>query len=280
MSQTITISSINFSGEQVSIVFTPQGTSNVINLGVQVLPYVFNPSLLTPPRDVYGTYTILSLSGVCLNILNVPPPPPSPTPTITPTRTLTPTPTPTLTPTRTLNPCLVPSQTPTVTQTQTQTPTISLTPSMTPTINPCITPSKTPFVTLTATPTHTPTPSITPSSSPIPEQSKIYWGKFSGTSITSGDTNTFSTGYTNNPTNGFISVSASVVSGFIYVLIPNTLPQPSDFKDSTSGCFGFNIPFNNIGNIFIIDANGFSINYFVYKSSVSTFGSANVWLCS
>ncbi len=58
MSQTITISSINFSGEVANIIFKPDNDNVVINLGNQVLPYTFNSSLLVPPRDVYGTYTI------------------------------------------------------------------------------------------------------------------------------------------------------------------------------------------------------------------------------
>ena len=90
----IIIQSINYSGESASIVFTPHNSNIPINLGVQVLPYLFEPSLLTPPYDVYGTYTILTLNSSCPLILNVPVPTPTPTPTITPTRTSTPTPTP------------------------------------------------------------------------------------------------------------------------------------------------------------------------------------------
>ena len=131
---TIVIESINYSGESVSIVFTPQGTTQTINLGIVTLPFTYSPTTV----DVYGIYTILSLEGVCLNIINVPAPTPTPTPTITPTRTQTPTPTPTVTPTPSFDPCKVPTPTPTTTNTATPTPTISVTPSITPSRNPCL----------------------------------------------------------------------------------------------------------------------------------------------
>jgi hypothetical protein len=146
----ITINSVNYSGEVANILFKPVNVNTVINLGNQVLPYVFDPSLLTPPRTVYGVYTILIDGADCPIILNVPvpTPTPTPTPTVTPTMTVTPTVTPTITPT--YNPCLV-TPTPTVTNT----PTVTRTPTSTPTNTP----------TVTRTPTVTPTVTRTP---PIP----------------------------------------------------------------------------------------------------------------
>lgn len=116
----ITIQSINYSGESANIIFKPSKVNVVINLGNQILPYEFNPTLLSPPRDVYGTYTILIDGADCPNILNVPEPTPTPTPTVTPTKTQTPTPTTTPPVTPTSNPCNI---TPTPTKTQTPTPT-------------------------------------------------------------------------------------------------------------------------------------------------------------
>ena len=78
--------------------------------------------MLEPPRTVYGTYTILVLSGDCPTVLNVPKPTPTPTPTVTPTKTPTPTPTVTPSPTPTYNPCNI-TQTPTPTPTKTPSPT-------------------------------------------------------------------------------------------------------------------------------------------------------------
>jgi len=127
---TITIQSINYSGEVANIIFKPNGVNSVINLGNQILPYEFDPSLLTPPRDVYGTYTILLEGADCPSILNVPLPTPTPTPTVTTTPTTTPTPTVTPTVTPSFNPCPPgpPSPTPTKTVTPTKTPTPTPTP--------------------------------------------------------------------------------------------------------------------------------------------------------
>lgn len=145
----ITIQSVNYNGEVASILFKPNGVNTVINLGEQELPYEFDPTLLTPPRTVYGVYTILVEDADCPVILNVPVPTPTqtPTPTVTPTMTLTPSITPTITPTN--NVCQ-PSSTPTNTPTKTPTPTMTQTPGAS------ATPTNTP--TMTKTPTPTPTP--------------------------------------------------------------------------------------------------------------------------
>lgn len=164
MSQTLLIESINYNGEIATVLFKPDNANVVINLGNVVLPYLFDPSLLNPPREIYGTYTILVLgtdgncNTDCPNILQVPRVTPTPTPTITTTRTLTPTVTPTVSPTPTFDPCKVPTQTPTTTSTPTITPTNTLTPSATCT-NPCgcPEPSNTPRIAKTPRPT----PSIT-----------------------------------------------------------------------------------------------------------------------
>ena len=155
MSQTITINSISYDGELASILFKPDNSNTIVNLGVVTLPFNFNPSLLNPPREIYGSYTILVQGSDCSKILNVPRPTPTPTPTVTPTKT--PTPTPTVTPTPTTTPGLCPTKpTPTPTRTPTKTPTN--TPTPTKTRNPLVTPSPTPTVTPTITPTPTNTP--------------------------------------------------------------------------------------------------------------------------
>jgi len=105
MSQIITINSVNYDGELSNILFTPYNDPVVINLGDVTLPLVFNSSLLIPPREVYGSYTIFTYEDKCTNILKVPRPTPTPTPTNTPTRTPTPTPTNTPTPTPSTYPC-------------------------------------------------------------------------------------------------------------------------------------------------------------------------------
>ena len=150
---TITIQSVNYSGEVANILFKPVNVNAVINLGYQTLPYVFNPSLLIPPRDVYGVYTILINGADCPIIMNVTVPTPTPTQTTTQTPTQTPTQTVTPSVTPTYNPCSIsptPTPTPSITPTHTPTPTNTQTPGAS------ATPTQTP--TMTKTPTPTPTP--------------------------------------------------------------------------------------------------------------------------
>lgn len=152
MSQSITIRSINYDGEIANILFKPADIDTVINLSDQTLPFLFQPYLLDPPLNVYGTYTILVLGADCPNILNVPKPTPTPTPTPSPTKTPTPTPTMTPTPTETQNPCNTPTPRPTYTPIPTRTPRPTRTPIPTPT------PTSTKIPCITPTPTPTPTP--------------------------------------------------------------------------------------------------------------------------
>jgi len=129
MSQNIIISSVFNEGELAEVLFKPDNTDLVINLGEVTLPFLFEPSLLIPPREVYGSYTILVVGTDCPYFLNVPRPTPTPTPTHTPTKTPTPTHTVTPSPTTSLLPCTskTPTPTPTLTPTNTMTPTPSLT---------------------------------------------------------------------------------------------------------------------------------------------------------
>jgi hypothetical protein len=228
MSQIITIQSVNYSGESANILFKPDNDDVTINIGDVILPYTFNSGALTPPREVYGFYTVLILGADCPNILRVPRPHTTPSPT--PTNTATPTPTPTKTPT------------------------------------------PTPTPTLTATPSPTPTPS------PGPSNVGIYYGKLTGTTVTSGDVSTLLFESTTNPTDTYITFP--VGDGFGYILIQQQLPQPTDFRDSSGGCSGTNIPMNLVGQIVIPDINTFQVTYNIYKTSVSFSGQVVCWLCS
>lgn len=140
MNQNILINSVFYDGELAEVLFKPDNDDVVLNFDEITLPFLFEPNLLYPPREIYGTYTIKPVSSNCPYFLNVVRPTPTPTPTVTPTRTPTPTPTSTVTPTPTFDPCKVPSPTPTSTQTPTPTPTISVTPTPTPTWDICVTP--------------------------------------------------------------------------------------------------------------------------------------------
>jgi len=143
MSLSVTIESLNYDGEEAQVLFKPDNSNDVINLGNVILPFIFYPSLLIPPREIYGSYTVVvdstNCRPNCVNMLNIPRPTPTPTPNVTPTKTTTPTLTPTITPTPSIDPCKIPSPTPTSTLTPTPTPTKTTTPTPTPSWNPCIT---------------------------------------------------------------------------------------------------------------------------------------------
>lgn len=84
MSQTIVIEYINYIGEPPIILFTPFGENNVFNIGEVTLPYTFDPHSLTPPKEIYGSYNIVTSGGSCSNIVTIDPPLlVSPTPTKT-----------------------------------------------------------------------------------------------------------------------------------------------------------------------------------------------------
>lgn len=138
MSQDIIISSVFNDGDLAEVLFKPDNSDVVINLGNITLPFLFEPQLLIPPREVYGSYTILVVGTDCPYFLNVPRPTPTTTPTTTPTKT--PTPTPTITPTQTNSPLpcqsQTPTPTPTYTPTNTVTPTFTVTPSTS--VKPCL----------------------------------------------------------------------------------------------------------------------------------------------
>jgi hypothetical protein len=154
----IIISSSNYDGYQAEIVFKPFNENIAINLGVHEIPYLFNASLLEPPREVYGTYSMVVYyqGDKCPLILEVPNPTPTTTPTPTPTSSPTPTPTstPTLTPTKSFDPCQPLTPTPTNTPTVTSNPTPTPTPTSSCT-NPCGCPEPT-----IPKPTRTPTLSV------------------------------------------------------------------------------------------------------------------------
>jgi hypothetical protein len=268
MSQNIIINSVYNEGELAEVLFKPDNSNEVISLGEVTLPFLFEPHLLIPPREVFGGYTILVVGTDCPYFLNVPRPTPTITPTITPTKTPTPTPTLTPTPTSTNDPCLTKKPTPT----PTNTPTLTKTPT------PTNTPTLTSTQTITPTPYNTPTPTITPTTSLLPSASGIYYGKFSGSTITINDIQTLTFVTTNDPTNSYVTFPNGTAYG--YILIPILLNQPTGFRDSDVGCSGFNIPINNVGTIIINDGNGFPITYNIYRTFYSFFGGTDCWLCN
>ena len=107
-----------------------------------------------------------------------------------------------------------------------------------------------------------------------PAAPQIYYGKFTGSTITSsGDTNNLTILVTNGVVNTYLSLPS--VSGYGYILIPSYFPQPTGFRDSTSGCSGFIIPMVNQSDITINN-----ITYKVYRTFNTTSASIDVWMCN
>jgi hypothetical protein len=69
MGQSVVISSINFSGEQANVIFTPQNSSSSYGLGIKTIPFTFNTSIINDNLSVNGTYSINIINSNCNYIL-------------------------------------------------------------------------------------------------------------------------------------------------------------------------------------------------------------------
>ena len=78
--------------------------------------------------------------------------------------------------------------------------------------------------------------------------------------------------------NNYITFSSNTNS-YGYILVPSDFVQPTNFKNSQIGCQGFNIPYIELSNINILDANGYVVNYTVYRTYNKTNGVLNIWFC-
>lgn len=113
---------------------------------------------------------------------------------------------------------------------------------------------------------------------PTPAPPGIYYGKVNNPTINNGDISSLTFINTNDPTNSYVTLPDG--NGYGYILIPDNLNQPKQFKDSDNGCNGFNIPTNNIGTINLVDTNGFLVTYNIYRSYYKFGGEINNWMCS
>lgn len=158
--------------------------------------------------------------------------------------------------------------------TPTPTPTSSITPTPTPTS------SVTPTPTSTTTPTYIPSPSPTPTltSTPIYSENTVYYGKLEKLFIESFDVSSLEPIITSNIKNSYLDYKPN--PGFCYLVIPETMTQPTTFKNSVDGCNGFTIPFAKLDDITVVDLYGNGIIYYVYRSFVSTSANVDVWVCN
>ena len=166
------------------------------------------------------------------------------------------------------NPNVTPTPTPTSSVTPTPTPTSSVTPT------PSITPTNTSSPTYV--PSSTPTPSLT--STPIYSGNTVYYGKLEKLFIDFSDVSLLENLITSNIKNTYLSYE--MLPGFCYLVVPETMSQPTTFKNSVDGCNGFTIPFAKLDNITIVDLYGNNIIYNVYRSFVSTSSNVDVWVCN
>jgi hypothetical protein len=134
-------------------------------------------------------------------------------------------------------------------------------------------------MTATVTPTNTPTNTPTPTLTPTPTSYVgIYYGKLTGTTMTSGDVTSLTFRVTTNPVNSYVTFPSG--TGYGYILIPLTSQQPSQFVNSNIGCSGLDIPTNNIGQVAVLNGVGILITYNIYRTANSFFGDINSWMCS
>lgn len=143
---------------------------------------------------------------------------------------------------------------------------------LTPTPTPTVTPTPTQTVTPTPTPTVTPTPTPTPQN-----MNKVYYGKIQNNAFNNVYLNNMEVIDTDNILSRYLFYSAE--PGYCYILVPENMNQPSTFRNSNDGCDGFLIPFVKLINTQIIDLEGNVVNYYVYRSFVSTKASVDVWVC-
>lgn len=112
-------------------------------------------------------------------------------------------------------------------------------------------------------------------------RNRWYYGKSVNTSLTAAQ----ATGLTGNAlaasvTNSFVTLPSTATPEYGYLVIPNSFSQPSDLRDSTTGCFGSNIPYSLIGTLTFNNIYGISTTYNVYRTTNAFAGALNVWMCS
>lgn len=112
-------------------------------------------------------------------------------------------------------------------------------------------------------------------------KNRWYYGKNVNTSLTAAQiTGLTTTNLVSSVVNTAITFGTGATSEYLYIAIPNSLGQPSDLRDSTTGCFGSNIPYSNIGTRGITNTYGVLTTYNVYRSTNQIASAQNVWLCS
>lgn len=118
---------------------------------------------------------------------------------------------------------------------------------------------------------------IVPELPPSPVINSIYYGKLNTNHFVMSGLTAFNKINVNDGRNMYVNLPLGV--GYGYILISNNVNQPVMFRNSNEGCAGFVIPMVNLGTTIIIDTNGNSVIYNIYRTFVSTRASVDVWLC-
>jgi hypothetical protein len=107
-----------------------------------------------------------------------------------------------------------------------------------------------------------------------------YYGKSVGTSVTNSQITGFTSALVSSVTNAYITFGATGSPEYGYLVIPQGLGQPSDLRNSTSGCFGSNIPYSLLGTTSFANAYGVSTTYNIYRTINAFAGLLDTWLCT
>ena len=108
-----------------------------------------------------------------------------------------------------------------------------------------------------------------------------YYGKNINASLTNAQiTGLTTTELITEAKNKGIAFLASATPQYLYLIVPQGLNQATDWRNSTTGCFGNNIPYSNIGSTSITNIYGISTTYNIYRSVNQITGAQDVWLCA
>lgn len=107
-----------------------------------------------------------------------------------------------------------------------------------------------------------------------------YYGKYSGSSVTNNEITGLTTTLVSNVVNNYVTLNSTLNPEYGYFIIPTGLTQPTDLRNSTSGCQGSNVPYTNEGTVIITNTYGLPVTYRIYKTVNLFAGTTNVWFCN
>jgi hypothetical protein len=116
---------------------------------------------------------------------------------------------------------------------------------------------------------------VTPSP-PNVDTYKYYYGKSDKIGVEESDIDNLLDTYNVEVVNSHIELPEG--NGYGFILIPETMKQPSMFRNSENGCNGFAIPMIYQGDIGIGEISK-EITYKMYRTYVPTYAKVDIWLC-